>query len=164
MNIKAIDFQGTGNFYYGDIYSFAKSYKMAFDLICEKRRGLIKSQKLTEESKPLALLLLVGYVNLSLSCELFLKALLLKTKSIKIKGHEFNNLFEKLDSNIKVKIREMVTSLYDDKKYPLNFDKEIIDNANAFEKIRYFYEGDIHFNVKFIKILVDVLDSIYKEC
>ena len=72
-------------------------------------------------------------VNISFSCELFLKCLLVKNER-PTKGHNLKELFDKLDNEQRKQIKKLTKEN--------DFDIVLKNHSTYFEKFRYVYEED----------------------
>lgn len=146
------------------LHKLAKSFKLSSELINAKFDEITKQGMSPDISGENVFLCITASTNLAFSCELVLKALLLKHKNEKAKGHDLHKLIGKLDSAMQADIEKCVVSSWTDKKNPLgNYQKRLVENSLAFTDLRYAYEGNLHHSFTFIKVLNDVLFSLYEK-
>jgi len=96
-------------------------------------------------------------VNLSFSCELFLKCLLTKDNRC-IRTHSLKDLFDNLDDEKKKKIKKLIK---EDK-----FNEILKEQSNYFEKFRYIYENGKEIssvNLSFLFVFANSLKAVIKE-
>ena len=125
----------------------------------ESRQGGISNSAILDTSLAVPVI-----VNGSFACELYLKALLPKGT----RGHELNDLFNKLDARVQENIRCKTIEKMKDTISDYNdttFQSDINNNCNHFAKWRYFHEGiSSPANLKFIKyFMASILDVIQEE-
>lgn len=162
MEIKGLYYKGTDNYEHKFIYDLAKSFKLSANLIKQNFEQRDKESVLSDNS--IFFLVITLNTNLSFSCELILKALLLKYSNKTARGHNLSILFKKLDLNLQVKIETLVHTHWIDTENPIgNFHERLKENSLAFEKLRYVYEGDIGFSFTFISIFSDALINVYES-
>ena len=163
MIIGGIHYKGTGEWDHSFVSQLAKSFRNSYELINTK------FDEITNKEGPKALdedllLTIAANTNLALSCELILKALVLKYKNKNAKGHSLCELLEELDIPMQKTIEQDVISSWTDEKNPLyDFQKKLSENSLAFAKIRYVYEGNIYYDFTFLRIFNDVLFSLYEK-
>lgn len=93
-------------------------------------------------------------VNYAFSCEVYMKALLIKPGE-EIKGHNLLELFDKLPHEIQMSIQQAV----DCSKSP--FHEMLKNSSDLFEECRYLYEyNSLHVNLKFLQELSASLKAI----
>lgn len=110
-----------------------------------------------------ASLTIPAIVNIAFACELFMKSLLPE----KMHGHNLDKLFKKLDSDIQAEIISNVVAEMK-KSHPVyeqeNFEENLIQNATAFEKWRYFHESShLAANIAFLSLFADELHRVAKR-
>lgn len=101
-------------------------------------------------------------VNLSFSCELFMKSILISEKTAYQRDHKLNILFDLLSppaqEHIIMEIKKKV--IFES----VSFHEMLERNANAFYEWRYFFELDVTpANIGFLLALSDSLCSIAKN-
>jgi len=106
-------------------------------------------------------------IMLAFSCEIALKALLVKRGIEYKKGHCLSGIFKLLLSEDKNAIVNQMLQECGKKNYDENvFMNDLKDVSNLFEKMRYFFEveEDIHFNIIFLlqfnKVLNEYIQSL----
>lgn len=94
-------------------------------------------------------------VNYTFSCEVYMKALLMKPGEKEIKGHNLLDLFDLLPSKIQMNIQQLV----DCSQFPF---REMLKNtSDLFEECRYVYEyRSLHINLKFLQELSASLKTV----
>lgn len=94
-------------------------------------------------------------VNYAFACEVYMKALLMKTGTKEIKGHNLLDLFDMLPNNIQMNIQQTI----DCSKSPF---REMLKNtSDLFEECRYIYEyKSLHINLKFLQELSVSLKNV----
>ena len=96
-------------------------------------------------------------VNISFSCELFIKCLLVKNKA-PIKGHNLKELFDNLDNEQRQQIKGLTKEN--------DFDIVLKNHSDFFVKYRYVYEEDnkiTSVNLAFMFALANSLKDVIKE-
>ena len=100
----------------------------------------------------------VAFCNLSFSCELYIKTLLL-TEQKNIRGHKLNSLFCKLSQSKKDEFFSFFKDEMDAEKFYL----QLNEVSSAFEVIRYIYEyKEMVINALFIFQLAGCLREMVK--
>lgn len=114
-----------------------------------------------------AVLIVPIAVNGAFACELFMKSMLPNGT----RGHKLNDLFDMLDNNLQVEIRNLtvekmkkINSEYCD----TNFQNELAHNSNIFAEWRYFHEGNTNsvsfqFILSFMKSIFEVVNKERKK-
>ena len=162
MKIGGLFYKGTGDYDHTLVYQLAKSFKLSCKLI-ETRFDEIPEEIVKKDSVQ-CFLSVTANTNLALSCELILKALILKHNNEKAMGHNLSKLVKKLDTTMQKDIEMKVISSWTDSKNPLNnYQQRLDENSRAFEKLRYLYEGNIGYSFTFLSIFNDVLFSTYEK-
>lgn len=133
---------------YEKIYYEANSFLQATKMLCSDEN------KLYGWFNPV---LYPTIVNISFSCELFVKCLLVKNKT-PIKGHNLKELFDKLDSAQKQQIKKLTKEI--------DFDILLENHSDYFVKFRYVYGENnkmSNVNLSFMFAFANSLKDVIKE-
>lgn len=99
--------------------------------------------------------IVAGIVDKALSCELFIKSIIILEKKTIHSGHKLNEILE--ETTILPVLKERMSNF--------DFDKELIKISNSFIEWRYIYERDgvAQINIVFLDNLCDNLEEIARE-
>ena len=132
-------------------------FKKAYTILNTELQGAARNKN-KEDMK----LIVPVAVNCAFACELFLKALL----PTGTRGHKlYQDLFINLENATANLIQNTVVSIMNDNRPPYSESEFINDmtiHEAAFEKWRYFHEGNTHacFDIRFMDVLLQVLNTV----
>lgn len=130
-----------------------------FLMASEKLNSMVMS--LMKEDETFGQLYIVYIVNISFSCELFLKTLIADDKGRRPPTtHDLKVLFEKLDPSLKADIKARVASGISQKNF--DFQRDLETSNKSFDNWRYVYENPIGLEarIKFLQELARVIEQI----
>lgn len=143
----------------------ADIYYMSANLLMDEHEGIIAKQKelkfqykLTDEEREKIFLVLPAHCLYAFCTELYMKSLILVSGNEYDKIHRFDQLFKKLNSDIK----EQVEKEYNSKNYyGADLADMLKEHSDDFQNIRYAYEPkDKPYLMSFAKWFADILKPI----
>jgi len=146
----------------------AIAYRESHDVLVDKIDKQTKHTYPQMDNENICLSI-VAFVNISFSCELLLK-LLIDEQSMKgIKGkdrHSLKCLVEALAPELSNKIRLSVSQKMNansEQERQAAYEEGLSEDAEAYTKLRYIYEGNVSFKAPFIEDLNDILFELTLE-
>jgi hypothetical protein len=130
--------------------------------------GVDTSGNVTTVSAGDSYIYVVAFVCLAFSCELIMKALILYEKNeIPPKWmryiHELDALTEKLNVKLKKEIEHEINNIFNTERMCFCFKTALNKNSEAFIKLRYFYEQEVSYDIKFLEKFNNVLFIKYES-